>query len=356
MDIFTGEGVEETTGAGQSANMVLKSSTSEAVLPWVEKYRGHDLDSIVLPKQIRTAVENAIKLNSFNNIILHSGSPGTGKTSLARAIPEMLGTECRFLYGKRDAEILEEIEEYKLYKTNDGKPRFVVIDEADKARNADLFFRNLQSTIESSASTLRFILTCNDVWRIPDAVRSRCYPIEMAVNQQSAEEVSDYKNQIFNRLKHIVSTETAAVGGTYDKNTIIKTITACYPDIREMIATLHQSFLMNGGSVLGEPPVIGNDTVQEFFNLVVTQQSRALRYFISDKVSNCMGMYIPFIEYVIENVNEKLLIEFGKRSGVALERAKGQIDQEIALWCYGCEIMDLFIKSVKAGLPVGRNG
>ena len=59
-------------------------------LPWEEKYRGTDLESIILHKNVEQLFKNAIEMNSFDNYILHSGSPGTGKTMAAQVLANRL--------------------------------------------------------------------------------------------------------------------------------------------------------------------------------------------------------------------------------------------------------------------------
>lgn len=311
-----------------------------ANLPWEEKYRGHDLDSIILPPSIRTMVETALRLNSFGNYILYSGATGTGKTSLARAIPEMLGTESKFLYGKNN-EVLAEIEEYKMYKCVDGKPRFVIIDEVDKATNAEKFFKELQSTIECATSTLRFILTCNDLWRIPAAVKSRCIPIEFSMGGCDEATLKAYKNSIYKRLMYIAKTETSAVGGACDKTTVTKTIEKFYPDIRAMIVSLHVNFLKNGGNVAGEPSGINAEIIEKLWDYVARCDVRGVRYYISTTVDDCTSVYVPFIKYAVDKVPENLLIQFAIISKNAMANARGQVDAETMLWGYLVELMHM---------------
>ena len=49
-------------------------------IPWVEKYRPTDFDSIILHDFNREILKNTIEKNYFPNMIFH-GPPGTGKTT-----------------------------------------------------------------------------------------------------------------------------------------------------------------------------------------------------------------------------------------------------------------------------------
>lgn len=340
MDLLTGEGMDEQVDL--VATGTAGPAKAEADEPWTEKYRGTDFNSIILPAEIRTVIENGIKFNSLGNYILHSGSPGTGKTSLAKAIPLMLGAKSKFLYGKRDAEIIDEIEDARLYKMVDGKPMFIIIDEIDKARNPKEFYKNLQSIIESSAKTLRFILTCNNIHAIPDPVRSRCFPIEFKVTGTGDDQaVKDYKNAIYTHLCKIAEKETSAVHGTYEKATIAKTVSACYPDIREMLCTMHHCFLMNNGSIVGVPPVISNDDIKAIFDMCTSFKYRELRYFLSINICNCNDVYVPLINYCIDHMPDQTLIAFGRAAGIAYERSVKQLDPEVCLWSFCMDIMGI---------------
>ena len=113
---------------------------------------------------------------------------------------------------------MDSIEEYIMYSSPNGKPRFIIIDEADKPKDADRLFRFLQSTISEETRTVRFILTMNDFWRIPDAIVSRCHPIEFTVPSL---EDRDYKNRLYKHLMEIAKKETEPFGGNVDKNTIV---------------------------------------------------------------------------------------------------------------------------------------
>lgn len=349
-DLFTGEGVDS----------ISESVPAGVPEPWTEKYCGHNLEEIILPKQLENMVRTALRLNSFGNYILYSGSPGTGKSSLAKAIPNMLGAESQFLYGKRDTEILEIIDNYALNRSSNGKPKFIIIDEADYPSNPTSFYRKLQSAIVATNTTLRFILTCNELFRIPEAIQSRCTPIPFDHPTDDPE----YKNRIYKRLKQIADAETAAVGGKVEKETIKEVVVSCFPDIRNMVNALHYTFLCNGGNIVGHPNIIRSETIEAIYNLTVTQDIRRVRAYISANLNNFQGVYVPFGRFFMDHIPEPqpgqidgLSIEFASLLGKSLREANGQVNQEIALMEFIANTMMLLNRYRTAQalpVPVGQ--
>lgn len=317
-------------------------------LPWEEKYRGTDLDSIILHKNVENLFRNAIEMNSFGNYILHSGSPGTGKTSLAKAIPQILGAQSKFLFGKRDTEIIGIIDEYSKYSSPDGQPKFVIIDEADKPNKPADFYRVLQSEIEDTSSTLRFILTCNELWRIPAPIQSRCMTIDFGAKingeEEAEQEERDYKNRLYLRMLAIAKNECSAKNGTVDKKLISQILVECYPDVRKMIAMMHRSFLENGGSIIGSLPAMPMDSIETLFNMTVNFKVRELRYFISKNISFCQGVYRRFGDYAVDRLPDETLIPFGVVLANAMYQSNHQVDQEIALWGFLLNVMQILQK------------
>ena len=119
---------------------------------------------ITWASKLKTMIKTAISNTGLGNYIFYSG-PGTGKTSLAMAIPGILGAKCIEVPPKRSSEILELIDRYSVLKSN-GKPYFFVLDECDHPNNPEDFWRTIQHEIEATSSNLRFILTCNDLGQL----------------------------------------------------------------------------------------------------------------------------------------------------------------------------------------------
>ena len=312
--------------------------------PWTKKYEGHDLTGIILPTDIHNEIEFALENNSLTDYIFHSGAPGTGKTSLAKAIPEMLGVDSKFFKCTKDSEIMDSIEEYIMYSSPNGKPRFIIIDEADKPKDADRLFRFLQSTISEETRTVRFILTMNDFWRIPDAIVSRCHPIEFTVPSLQDR---DYKNRLYKHLMDIAKTETEPFGGNVDKNTIVRLINDFFPDIRQMIVCMQSIFNKNRGSIIGEPPRVAGEMISELFRLTTTYQVVQLRQYISAQVKFPRSIYTPFCDYAVEHLPQDVLLPFGILAADYIFKSAHAVDQEINLWGFLLNVMKVLQSAKK---------
>lgn len=330
IDVITGEGIEESP---EVVEMVETVSPTK-FLPWVEKYRPETIDDLILPDGIKNIIETAIKINSFGNYILYSGKPGTGKTSLAKALPATLGTQCLFLSAKKPAEFFSDIEDYAAQQLIDGVPRFVVIDEADHPRNPADFYRQLQTTIETTASTLRFILTCNEFYRIPEPITSRCFPISFDYDVDN----KDLKKRMAKRILHIAREETAAYHGTVNKSTIVEIVNKCYPDMRLMISTLFNNFLENKCSIDGSVTIAKLESNTDLINLIFTGNDLAVRNYIRENFVDFDGFFLPFANDMIMNIPPHARLEFNVKTAYYADMFNRQVNPFI--------VMDGYLSSV----------
>lgn len=343
LDLITGMPVQ--TGAADNVS-------DDRTLAWVEKYRGKNLDEIILPASLDNTIRNALRLGGYSNYIFYSGVPGTGKTSLAEAFPLMLGAERVVLYARRDSEILDSIEEGGMYRSGNGLPRYYVIDEADHPSNPEGFYRKLQSLIEATSSNLRFILTCNNIGLLPAPIISRCTTIAF----DHPGDDSEYKKRIYKRLKHIAAAETKVTGGTFSKDTLVETIQACYPDIRSMINAMHLTFLENNGSIIGHPHVIREETIKNIYQFTIMMDPRKLRHYISANVNDCRSVYIPFGLYFMNRIPlptngqiDFMYIQFSSLLGKAVRAVQTQVNQEVALMEFLADVMMLIAQCQMIG-------
>jgi DNA polymerase III delta prime subunit len=324
VDIFTGDGVVESENELISTLDKVKHKA-----PWVAKWRPKSIQELILPDRIKNMLEYGLQNNEFTHMILHSGKPGTGKTSTSIAIPTQLNTEYDIYAGaESNSDIFDSIRAFASQKLTNNKSRFVIIDEADrpKAQDAAKFYNGLNSLIEATEGTLRFILTCNNLYKISESIRSRCSPISFAYDVNDV----SLKKQLFNRMKHIANEEVTKKGGTVDKDTLANIAKHYYPDIRSIIQAMFINYLENKGNIIGTPTLTSQNHVDSMWSCIQCSDFTNLRKYVSANIVDFQSMYFILGEYIINQISDQNKLNFAVLLAEYQYRASmPAVDQEI---------------------------
>jgi len=135
---------------------------------WVEKYRPQKIDHAILPNEYRKFFNKIVKTGDIPNLLLYSSSPGTGKTTIAKALCIEAGVDYLYINASKDTgiDILRTtITKYASGKSLSGKKKVVILDEVDGS-SATSFQAAVRAFIEEFHNSCRFILTCNYVNKI----------------------------------------------------------------------------------------------------------------------------------------------------------------------------------------------
>jgi len=204
---------------------------------WVEKYRPKKIEDCILSEDLKSTFLEFVKKKEIPNLLL-SGTPGTGKTTVARALCEEIGVDYIIINGSDEGRQIDTLRNKiknfasTISLTKEANHKVVIIDEADYM-NAESVQPALRNFIETFFNNCRFIFTCNFKSRIIEALHSRCTVIDFRItNGQKAKTAA----KLMNRLSIILKDE----GIEFDKKVLAEVIQKHYPDFRRTINELQR--------------------------------------------------------------------------------------------------------------------
>lgn len=201
---------------------------------WVEKYRPQSVSDCILPDRIKKVFLKFVEQQDFPSLLL-PGSPGVGKTTVARALCKDVGVDCKLINtsNERGIDVLRTtIERFASSMSfSDSKFKVVIMDEFDYS--TPLLQGAMRAAIEEYAKTCRFIFTCNHPNRIMDAIHSRCSVINMGLDPDEKPEVA---TQFMKRVCAILKNE----GVEYDRKAVAQLLQDKFPDFRKTINELEK--------------------------------------------------------------------------------------------------------------------
>ena len=303
---------------------------------WVERYRPKSIDDCILTPQLKNVFTSLRDKGEIMNLLL-SGSAGTGKTTVARALCEDLNCDYIIINGSdegRSIDVLrDKIKKFVSTVSTNSKPKVVIIDEADYLGLA--VQPALRNFIEEFSSNARFILTCNYKHKIIQPLHSRCSVIDFTISKADFASIA---GQVAKRCFKILDTEQIS----YAKEAVLEVVKHFFPDNRRTINELQRYSQISGSIDSGIISVVNTSKVKNLIDFIRKGDFKSCRQWIADN-PDPDGLFSDLYENISDYVDSSNIPNLILIIGEYQHRASFVANQEINLAAFVVEVM----KSVK---------
>ena len=201
---------------------------------WVEKYRPKTIAETILPEKLKSVFEQIVASGELPNM-LFTGTAGTGKTTVAKALCNQLNLDYILINGSEEGNIdtlRGKIKQFASSVSLQGGYKVIILDEADYL-NPQSTQPALRGFIEEFSKNCRFILTCNFKNRIIQPLHSLCGVYEF---NTSKKDLAPLCMQFLDRVCMILD-ETQV---KYQKGDLANLIMKHAPDWRRVLNELQR--------------------------------------------------------------------------------------------------------------------
>ena len=246
---------------------------------WVEKYRPKTVKDCILPKKLKDTFQEFVKDKHIPNLIL-SGSAGTCKTTIAKAMVEQICSTWMMINGSEESGIdvlRTKIKNFASTVSLEGGRKYIILDEADYL-NPQSTQPALRGFMEEFHKNCGFILTCNYKNRLIDPLQSRCSNIDFTIRNGERVKLAD---KFYKRVLDILKDEKIQ----FNPPAVAELITAHFPDWRRVLNEL-QRYSASGQIDAGILINISNENIKELMSFVKKKEFTNVRKWIVNNLDN----------------------------------------------------------------------
>ena len=247
---------------------------------WVEKYRPHTIDDCVLPVLTKNVFLNIVDTGEIPNLLL-TGTPGIGKTTVAKALCNQLACDWLMINGSDEGRMIDTLRttvvNYASTISLSGGKKVIIIDEADYM-NKESVQPALRGVIEEFAKNCRFIFTCNFKNRIIPALHSRCSVVDFAIDKKEKPAIGA---EMLKMVKRILDKE----GVKYEDVVLAELVLKYFPDFRRVINELQKHSI--GGTIDSDVFKQSSDeNYNELFVALKEKNFSSMRKWVAENMDN----------------------------------------------------------------------
>lgn len=260
-----------------------------------QKYRPQSIAECILPAFDKEVFTSIIKKGKIPHMILVSASPGTGKTTIAKALCKDIDVEMMFVNGS-DCKIdfvRGPLTQFATAASLSGKQKVIVIDEFDRSGLAESQ-RHLRSFMEAYSSNCTIVITANNIDGIIEPLQSRCRIVKFG--EATDDDRRNMMKEMIRRCIEICKSENIQVE---DLKVIAALVQKNFPDFRKTIGDLDH-YSSTGKIDSGILSIVTNDrgSVQEVIDSLKAKDIKQLRALAPKYAAN----YPWFVEKLAEDM------------------------------------------------------
>ena len=246
---------------------------------WVEEYRPKTIEDCILPDSLKTLFTSFVQKGELSNLLL-SGTPGIGKTTVAKALCEQLNCDWIMINGSEEGGIdvlRNKIKNFASTVSLSGGKKVVILDEADYL-NPQSTQPALRGFVEEFHKNCRFILTCNFKNRIIEPLHSRFSNIEFKVNPKDKPKLA---SRLFERAVFILKEQNIS----YEDKVLVELIKKHFPDFRKLINEL-QRYSVSGSIDAGILVNVSDENLKTLVTHLKNKEFSDMRKWVVNNLDN----------------------------------------------------------------------
>jgi len=300
---------------------------------WVEKDRPKTIRDCILPDELKKTFGLFVQDKHIPNMIL-SGGPGVGKTTVAKAMINEIGSTYMMINGSEESGIdvlRTKIKNFASTVSLEGGRKYLIIDEADYL-NPQSTQPALRGFMEEFHKNCGFILTCNFKNRLIPPLHSRCSVVDFIIPNEQKPKLA---SRFFARVGDILNSE----GVKFEPKAVAELMNKFFPDWRRVLNEL-QRYSASGQIDAGVLVNLSENNLNELYGHLKDKNITEVRRWIVNNLDNdpvriFRRIYDSLYDYLDSSTIPHAVVILGEYQFKSAFVA----DQEINLLAFFTELM-----------------